>query len=591
MTIFKRRSMLNYLVISLLICMTILTTLFIYSSIGLKNRVTVQTVQRAEFTSDLIARAAVDLMTHARNEQSYFRVLAYGNMIGVDEIAIFGVDGNEIFGARGPGTDGSSPRTIGPEESAVFKRSVGTMNTTGFFSWDDKNYTQYVPLYASSGCEECEALDEDFIGVLKIKLATTDDFALLVFIQRLIWTLGFVAVLPLGALLVAGAIIREKSKLYGQLKTSNLSLMDTYDTLSETRGYLQRILDNSRVIIVTTDIEGNIVEFNKEAETLLEYPKEEVVGLDIFTLYNEPDEKVCVIKEARAAGKEIWSSRNREVVMKSKMGRKIYISLTLSTMVDDKGKMIGTVGIGKDISEQKMLRFKLMQSEKLAGIGTLASGIAHEINNPLAGILGMAEAIKDEEDADLIESYANDIVEYAINASNIVKELSAYSRSAKHEGNSTVELSSIVENSIKMAKHSASFTRIELVQELEPDCLVIANSGELQQVFVNLIINAIHAMGESPGTLSLECVRVGEFARIVIGDTGGGIGEEELSQIFDPFFTTKPVGVGTGLGLFVVYRIVTKYGGTIDVTSVEGEGTSFTIKFPLSTGQADALVI
>jgi PAS domain S-box-containing protein len=581
--------MLNYLVVSLLICMTVLTTLFIYSSIGLKSRVTVQTVQRAEFTSDLIARAAVDLMTHAQDEQSYLRVLAYGNMIGVDEVAIFGVDGKEIFGAGVTDTDGRSPspRIIGGEESEVFKRTLGSRNPTGFFSWDDKDYTQYVPLYTETGAVS----DEEFIGVLKIKLATTEDFALLVFIQRLIWTLGFVAVLPLGALLVAGAIIREKSKLYGQLKTSNLSLMDTYDTLSETRGYLQRILDNSRVIIVTTDIESHIVEFNKEAETLLEYPKEEVVGLDIFTLYNEPDEKVCVIKEARAAGKEIWSSRNREVVMKSKTGRKLYVSLTLSTMVDDKGKMIGTVGIGKDITEQKMLRFKLMQSEKLAGIGTLASGIAHEINNPLAGILGMAEAIKDEEDADLIESYANDIVEYAVNASNIVKELSAYSRSAKHEGNSTVELSSILENSIKMAKHSATFTKIELVQELEPDCLVIANSGELQQVFVNLIINAIHAMGERSGTLTLECSRVGEFGRVVIRDTGAGIAEEELSQIFDPFYTTKPVGVGTGLGLFVVYRIVTKYGGTIDVNSVEGQGTSFIIKFPLSTGQADALVI
>ena len=106
------------------------------------------------------------------------------------------------------------PRTIGPDEAEVFKRSVGSMNTTGFFSWADKKYTQYVPLYIDSGCEECEALEEDFIGVLKVKLATTQDFALLVFIQRLIWTLGLIAVLPLGALLVAGAIIREKNNDY-----------------------------------------------------------------------------------------------------------------------------------------------------------------------------------------------------------------------------------------------------------------------------------------------------------------------------------------------------------------------------------------
>ncbi len=306
MAIFQRRSMLNYLVIALLICMTILTTLFIYSSIGLKNRVTVQTVQRAEFTSDLIARAAVELMNRAQSEESYSRVLAYGNMIGVDEVAIFGVDGNEIFSFSEDGVERSHPRVVGPGELDVFKRSVASMNPTGFFSWDDKNYTQYVPLHT----EPNEDSAGELIGILKIKLATTEDFTLLVFIQRLIWTLGLVAVLPLGALLVAGAIIREKSKLYGQLKSSNLSLIDTYDTLSETRGYLQRILDNSRVIIVTTDIEGKIVEFNREAETLLEYSKRDVVGFDIFTLYNEPDEKVCVIKEARAAGTASSSTSN-----------------------------------------------------------------------------------------------------------------------------------------------------------------------------------------------------------------------------------------------------------------------------------------
>ena len=103
-------------------------------------------------------------------------------------------------------------------------------------------------------------------------------------------------------------------------------------------------------------------------------------------------------------------------------------------------KTIGSVGIGKDISEQKMLQFKLLQSEKLAGIGTLASGIAHEINNPLAGILGMAEAIRDESDMETIKSYTDDIIQYSVNASIIVKELSSYSRTANNETTSTVDI-------------------------------------------------------------------------------------------------------------------------------------------------------
>ena len=527
-------------------------------------------------------------MSREYSIENYSLVLAYGNMIGVDEIAIFNVDGEEVFVGNGIGEEA---KAILPDEQVNFKMSIGTRHRTGSFSPDNNNYTQYVPLYAEDVCASCEIVEGEFLGVLKIKLATTEDFALLGFMQRLIWTLGFIAALPLGALLISGMIIREKSRIYRQLKSSNASLIDTYDTLSETRGYLQRILDNSKVIIVTTDIDAKIVEFNKEAESLLEYTKDEIVGLDIFTLYSEPGERVGILKDSQAVVDGIWVARNREVVMKSKSGRKIYINLMLSTMVDDKGNMIGTVGIGKDISEQKMLSYKLLQSEKLAGIGTLASGIAHEINNPLAGILGMAEAIKDEEEVELIQSYAADIVEYTINASNIVKELSAYSRSAKNEGNSTVDLSTVMENSIKMARHSASFSGFELVQELEPGCFVMANNGELQQIFVNLIINAIHAMEAVDGQLEVKCFKVGDFVKAVVSDTGKGIDEDALSRIFEPFFTSKPVGVGTGLGLFIVYRIVTKYGGTIDVTSQKGLGTTFTLKFQLSGRELRAQVV
>ncbi len=590
MALFRKSSTLNYVVIALLTCMIALSVFFIYSSIGLKKRVTVESVQKMELTADLVARAAVDLMGKGYSKKSYARLLAYSSMSGVDETGIFDINGREILGAE-PAAEGAGVGSVGAQELEVFKRVVVTGRRTGFFSRDYSTFTQYIPLYREPGCEECSALDSVLPGILKVKLSATEGVALLLFIQRLIWTLGIIAVLPLAALLVAWAIIREKNTLYSRLKESNSNLIDTYNTLSETRGYLQRILDNSRVIIVTTDIDARIVEFNKEAEKLLEYGKEEVVGLGVFMLYDEPDDCVPVMNEARDSGSAIWASRNREVVMKSKSGRKIYISLTLSTMVGDKGRMIGTVGIGKDISEQKMLHFKLMQSEKLAGIGTLASGIAHEINNPLAGILGMAEAILGEEEPEIIHSHAGDIVDYALNASNIVKELSAYSRDVKNEVHSSVDLSGVIEQSIKMAGHSASFTKIKVQRRLDSGCLVVANTGELQQVFVNLIINAIHAIGEGNGTLKIECSRIGDFARAVIADTGDGIDEAELSQIFDPFFTTKPVGLGTGLGLYVVYRIVTKFGGTIDVCSYKRTGTTFTIKFPLSKEQEKSAVL
>jgi PAS domain S-box-containing protein len=340
------------------------------------------------------------------------------------------------------------------------------------------------------------------------------------------------------------------------------------------------IFDNSKVIIVTTDTGGNIVEFNREAEKVLGYLKDEVVGKSVLMLYDNPEERAEIINRGKPDTDHVWAVRNREVALRAKSGKLIHVILTLSTMIDESGKILGTVGVSKDISEQKMLQFKLLQSEKLAGIGTLASGIAHEINNPLAGILGMAEAIRDEDDMALIKSYTNDIIQYAVNAGNIVKELSSYSRSAHNEANSTIDIASVLENSIKMAKHSASFGAISFSSNLQKDCFIIANSGEIQQIFVNLIINAVHAMN-GKGALTVKCSRESGVIKVAVSDTGHGIAEEHLSQIFDPFFTTKPVGVGTGLGLYVVYRIVIKNKGSIDVYSKPGSGATFIVKFPV----------
>ncbi len=240
--------------------------------------------------------------------------------------------------------------------------------------------------------------------------------------------------------------------------------------------------------------------------------------------------------------------------------------------------------IGKEISEQRELQYRLLQSEKLAGIGTLASGIAHEINNPLGVILGMAEAILEEDDPELVKSYANDIVNSCTNAATIVKELTDYSRTTAGKTVSSLDITVAMKNSIKMAKHASNFSSIEVVSNFKEGlCWINANLGEMQQVFTNLIINAVHAMEENRAKmLTLSCTKYGQWIEALIADTGKGIKKEHLKQIFDPFFTTKGEGKGTGLGLYIVYKIVTKNNGRIDVVSKEGEGTTFKITFPLA---------
>jgi signal transduction histidine kinase len=239
------------------------------------------------------------------------------------------------------------------------------------------------------------------------------------------------------------------------------------------------------------------------------------------------------------------------------------------------------VGISRDVSEQSMLRQKLVQSEKMAGLGTLASGISHEINNPLAGVLGMAEAIRDENDLEKIKSFSKDIIDYTLEASAIVKELSDYSRLAINEAISTIDLSKSIESSFKIIKHSSDFSQISFETDLHKECWISANSGEIQQIFTNLITNAIDAMENKGGELALKCSQDNKIVTAVVSDTGIGIKKEHLNRIYDPFFTTKLPGKGTGLGLFVIYKIVSKYNGNVDVVSEEGKGTSVFITFPL----------
>ncbi|MBI5469236.1 MAG: PAS domain S-box protein [Deltaproteobacteria bacterium] len=423
---------------------------------------------------------------------------------------------------------------------------------------------------------------------LRTRLSTGSGLDLPGYFQKLTWIPGLIVFLPAAALLAAFSVIREKKRIQPRHEEKSESLCNI--KLNEARYYLQMILDNSRVLIVTTDNEGRIVEFNKEAEKLLEYAKEEVVGQSVLMLYDNPGQKSEFISSYVPVGDGIWAARDREAALRSKSGRIFTVSLTLSTMADEGENILGTVGVGKDITEQKMLHFKLLQAEKLAGIGTLASGIAHEINNPLAGILGMAEAIKEEGDMGLIKSHTDDIIRYAVAASNIVKELSAYSRSAHNDEHSSIDVAAVMETSVKMARHSASFASVELVTDLDNGCRCTASQGEIQQVFINLIINAVHAMGDG-GTMTLRCVKQSGVVAASVSDTGCGIPKEHLSKIYDPFFTTKPVGKGTGLGLYVVYRIVTKHRGSIDVESRVGEGTTFTLRFPLSAAHTDNLFL
>jgi signal transduction histidine kinase len=230
-------------------------------------------------------------------------------------------------------------------------------------------------------------------------------------------------------------------------------------------------------------------------------------------------------------------------------------------ILDEKGNLVSVIEYMKDITEEQQLQEQLIQSEKLAGVGILASGVAHEINNPLSGIIGMAEVALEEEDPSKNESYLMDILNCAQRISEIVRGLRSYSRAAKKGELGLVDLNEVLEESLKMVRLAIKPASVEVIKKFQPIEKIQANTGEIQQVFTNLITNAFQAMDGKGGELVLSTRSLKDSIEVKVSDRGMGIPQKYINQIFDPFFTTKKYGEGTGLGLNIVYRIVTKHEG------------------------------
>jgi two-component system NtrC family sensor kinase len=261
--------------------------------------------------------------------------------------------------------------------------------------------------------------------------------------------------------------------------------------------------------------------------------------------------------------------------------RKLLAKFSAGGNLEPSRKFRGFGSRKRNPSESQLLEEKLAQSEKLAGIGTLASGIANEINNPLAGIMGYAEIMMGEDDLVRMKKYAEKIVNEAERVSDIVKWLSRYSREAKDRNIEDVDLNEIISESLEAFKLTEKSCDVDVEKYFKNIPKIKGNRGELQQIFVNLLENAVDAM-DKRGKLCLSTMMKNEGVEVRVSDDGIGIPNEDIKRVFEPFFSTKEVGKGTGLGLYVASMLVKKHHGKIDVDSKEGKGTTFTIRFPIS---------
>ena len=239
--------------------------------------------------------------------------------------------------------------------------------------------------------------------------------------------------------------------------------------------------------------------------------------------------------------------------------------------------------------EKDMLSQQVIETGKLASIGELAAGIAHEINNPVAIMIeeaGWVEDLFDEEafaESENLEEFyraLKQINTQGRRCKEITHKLLSFARKTDSR-TMAIQINDLLEEIVYLSSQRAKYSNIELATDLEDDLpLISASETEMQQVFLNLINNALDAMEKSGGTLSLRSRRIGDDIEVRVADTGTGIADANLKRIFDPFYTTKPVGKGTGLGLSICFGIINKIGGDIQASSQKGEGTTFTIRIP-----------
>jgi PAS domain S-box-containing protein len=361
--------------------------------------------------------------------------------------------------------------------------------------------------------------------------------------------------------------------------------------LKTTREYLQNIIDNSPVLIITSNLDGNIVSFNRGAEESLGYSASEVIGKSGSLFFIDPSLRMDLLNQVRKTGKPV---RDYSLELKKKDGSPLPVSMTLSQLLDSSGRMIGIVGISKDISQRKALMGQIIQSERQAAVGRLASGVAHEINNPLAIISEIAgflnEMLEDGAGAGNAEFMHElrdglpKILKHVKRGKDITHRLLTFARKTEDRVQ-VADVNAALEEILPFLEKQARLANVVIHRDYQsPLTKVPIEELQLQEIFINLITNAIHALGEKDsGNIWLTTRERDGKVTISVRDDGKGIDDSIRDRLFDPFTTTKPTGVGTGLGLSICYGIIKRHDGEIRVVSNPGQGATFIVILPAAT--------
>jgi len=366
------------------------------------------------------------------------------------------------------------------------------------------------------------------------------------------------------------AIAIENARLYQSLEQKALQIERLKD-------FSENIVESLKIGVLTVDLEDRIESWNPQLEDLLGIPRNEAISRKLDEVL--PRDLAGEVG-ARAASEHV--SGIYRFHLNTRGNRHLVINASIAPLLSKNGARLGRLILLDDITQRVRLEDQMVQTEKLTSLGLLAAGVAHEVNTPLAVISNYIQMLAKQIPVDdPRQKTIERIVKQTFRASEIVNNLLNFSRTG---GAAPVEvdLNSVLEETLTLVQHPFKTAQVNVVrnyaEKLPP---VLGSTTRLQQVFLNLFMNARDAM-PSGGMLEVRTGAHNGSVEIEVSDTGAGIPPEHIHRIFDPFFTTKATGRGTGLGLSVSYGIIKEHAGKVDVRSTPGKGTSFRLEFPVA---------
>jgi two-component system, cell cycle sensor histidine kinase and response regulator CckA len=358
----------------------------------------------------------------------------------------------------------------------------------------------------------------------------------------------------------------------------------TEEALLFERSLIEVLFKNAPDAIYFKDQEARFIRVSQSLADLLDMSPDGLIGktdMDIFPgelARQKYDDDLSVIK----TGNPLIGKEEMDI---TKAGKSRWVSTTKFPWCDREGNIRGLFGISRDITEHKKMEQELIHLERLRAVGELSAGVSHNLNNILTNVLGPAQLLKRKTDDPELLREVDDIVTSAVRARDLVHELHLSVRTGEEEKLKPVSIDLAVQQAVQTARPrwkdepEARGIAIEMVTHWGGAPLIRGTESGLHDILTNLIFNAVDAMPEG-GTIHIRMERVEDQVQIAFSDTGTGMDEATRRRIFEPFFTTK-MDIGTGLGLSTVYNRVDHWGGTIEVDSTPGEGTRFTLRFPV----------